>query len=326
MHKATQIPIINNLRGLAALAVCLYHFIYTTTNYVNNEVILDIAYYGQFGVTLFFVISGIVIPLSLLRADYKIKNWPKFFIKRIVRIEPPYIVALVVAIIIALARRQILNETTIEIGFTQIALHLGYLIPFFEGFHWLNNVFWTLAIEFQYYLIISCLILLVTNCKIAGRIIFYLIMLFAPFYFSDPNFFPFYSALFLVGICWSFFYLNKIKAIELVIVIGLSLFVVYLKTGPFEAITGALTIFVVHFFTKYSTKIFDFFGNISYSLYLIHPLVGGTLINILSHTFFLSWQKPIVITLGFVITVFSSYIMYRLIEKPTQLLSKRVTY
>jgi peptidoglycan/LPS O-acetylase OafA/YrhL len=326
LHKHAQIPIINNLRGVAALAVCLYHFIYTTTNYVKDQSILNVTYYGQFGVALFFVISGVVIPLSLIRANYKIKNWPKFFIKRVVRIEPPYIVALLLAIIIAIARKRILNETTVELSFTQITLHLGYLIPFFEGFKWLNNVFWTLAIEFQYYLVISVLILLVTEGKIAGRFVFYILMMLSPFYFTNPNFFPSYSALFLMGICWSFYYLKKSNLLEFLVVLFLSFLIVYLKLGHIEAIVGIITTLIIQVFTTSSIKILDFFGNISYSLYLIHPLIGGTLINILSHTFVISWQKPIVIMVGIGITVFSSYIMYRIIEKPTQLLSKRITY
>ncbi len=326
MHKDGQIPIINNLRGIAALSVCLFHFIYSTINFVKDETVLNIAYYGQFGVALFFVISGIVIPLSLIRSNYSLNNWPKFFLKRVVRIEPPYIVALALSIIILFGRQLVLNESNVDVSLNQVLFHLGYLIPFFEKYEWLNGVFWTLAIEFQYYLVISILLLIVIKGKTVGRILFYALMLIAPFYFINTEFFPPYSALFLAGISWSFYYLKKIKALEFAIVLFLSGIVVYYKLGHIEAFIAIITILIVQTFNSFSLKGLNFFGNISYSLYLLHPLVGATIINILSHSFFQPWQKPLVIAFGLLVTIFSSYIMYLLIEKPTQLLSKRLTY
>ena len=327
MLSKTQIPFINNLRGVAALSVCLFHFIYSTINYVTDQDILNIVYYGQYGITLFFVISGVVIPLSLLRSNYTINKWPKFLLKRAIRIEPPYLVALALSITMILVRRQITGDTTADISMTQIALHLGYLIPFFlDEFKWLNEVFWTLAIEFQYYLIISFLILLVINGKLIGRLVFYVIILALPFCFLDLNFFPAYAGIFLMGISWSFYYIKKINTIEFLIVLTGSFFVVYFKFGNVDAVCGLVTVICIQLFNTYSNKVLNFFGNISYSLYLIHPLIGASIINVLSHSFFLSWQKPIVISIGLGVTILSSYIMYRFVEKPTQLLSKRIMY
>ncbi len=66
--------------------------------------------------------------------------------------------------------------------------------------------------------------------KIVGRILFYLIMLGMPFYFTDTNFFPPYSALFLAGICWSFYYEKKIKTIEFIIVFkNVRLFIIKIR-------------------------------------------------------------------------------------------------
>ncbi|MBA2610872.1 MAG: acyltransferase [Bacteroidetes bacterium] len=327
MFKRTQIPFINNLRGIAALLVCLYHFIYSTVNYVTEQIVLDIAYYGQFGITIFFVISGVVIPLSLLRAGYTIKKWPRFLMKRIIRIEPPYLVALALSVTLILLRKQIIKEDVTEISFTQVVVHIGYLVPFFlDKFKWLNEVFWTLAIEFQYYLLISFLILLVIKGKIMGRMLFYISLLGLPFYFLDMNFFPPYAAIFLMGICWSFYYVGKINIIEFLVVLFVSFFVVYFKFSQLDAFLALFAVIFIHFFNTYSNKILNFFGNISYSLYLIHPLIGGSIINVLSHSFFQSWQKPLVISLGLAVTILSSYIMYRFVEKPTQLLSKRIMY
>ena len=79
---------INILRGLAALAVCLFHF---TDGFLQPENRLRIVnHYGYLGVDAFFVISGFVIPYSFSVKNYHIKQYWSFFKKRFVRIEPAY--------------------------------------------------------------------------------------------------------------------------------------------------------------------------------------------------------------------------------------------
>ena len=148
--ESNQILVINSLRGLAALAVCFYHFVCTTTGFINNETILEIFNFGKKGVQVFFIISGIVIPLSMLKSGYKIKLLGKYLLKRFIRIEPPYLVAVVLGILYLYARNFIPSSTTIDLtpSFRDIMLHIGYLVPFIEDATWINPVFWTLSIEF----------------------------------------------------------------------------------------------------------------------------------------------------------------------------------
>lgn len=329
MNNIYQIPIINNLRGIAALLVCLFHFVNSVTGYVVNPVVLNVFHYGSYGVQLFFVISGIVIPLSLLKFNYSIVKWPKFFLKRITRIEPPYLVAILVAILLFYTRRYFMgNHPALEeVNFKQVLLHLGYLIPFFKGYDWLNTVFWTLGIEFQYYLIISLLILLIIHGKILGRIVFYVIFISMPFCLpASKLFFPYHAPLFLMGITWCLYFLKRIHFFEFILVIIISTYAVYLKIGTIDALVGILTVTCIHFFKTLSLKQLNFFGDISYSLYLFHPLTGLSVINLLSHSFTEFWQKPFVVLAGLIVAILFSYMMYRLIEKPSQLISKRITY
>jgi peptidoglycan/LPS O-acetylase OafA/YrhL len=55
------------LRAIAALMVCLVHFLRKPL--YEGTIIWDIFQYGKHGVDIFFVISGFVIPLSLGRFD-----------------------------------------------------------------------------------------------------------------------------------------------------------------------------------------------------------------------------------------------------------------
>ena len=102
------------------------------------------------------MISGFVIPWSLHRSGYQLHDFHRFVLKRLLRLEPPYLVALASVVAFAafyawVKQRPFPPE---EHWWLQVALHLGYLTRFF-GFDWLNDLYWTLAVEFQFYLLIG---------------------------------------------------------------------------------------------------------------------------------------------------------------------------
>ncbi|MFZ3046680.1 MAG: hypothetical protein WA151_12270, partial [Desulfatirhabdiaceae bacterium] len=60
---------VDALRGLAALAVCLFHLTRYKPGFLPEYSILkSICQYGYLGVEIFFVISGFIIPLALFRS------------------------------------------------------------------------------------------------------------------------------------------------------------------------------------------------------------------------------------------------------------------
>jgi peptidoglycan/LPS O-acetylase OafA/YrhL len=81
---------LDSLRGLAALAVVLYHYTFGYTQVVGKHMPgLDlIATDGHFGVYLFFIISGFVIFMTLERSAKAID----FSVSRFARLWPPYLV------------------------------------------------------------------------------------------------------------------------------------------------------------------------------------------------------------------------------------------
>ena len=163
-----RIEIVDSLRGLAALAVCWFHFTYCERDWLGTNWLIEFSGYGRLGVEIFFVISGFVIPYALARSDYKIARYGKFLLKRIVRIDPPYLASIALSIVIGyglmLTSKSYANRPPIH-SLAQLAAHFGYLNTFFQ-YEWINPVYWSLALEFQYYLLIGlCFPLLNSNSK-----------------------------------------------------------------------------------------------------------------------------------------------------------------
>ena len=132
------------------------------------------SWFGQYGVQLFFVISGFVIPWSMQKAGYQFKNFFHFFLKRISRLEPPYLFSVLLALLLYYLRESYYGKPNehLQISTPQIALHLGYLIPFFKQYQWLNLVYW-MAIEFQYYLLIAIIFVPMIGSTFYVRLMMY---------------------------------------------------------------------------------------------------------------------------------------------------------
>lgn len=322
-----NIPVINCLRGIAATMVCFFHFVNMTKGYVETKAITDLFYFGKTGVHVFFVISGVVIPLSMIRAGYTFGNWGKFMLKRLARLEPPYLASLILAILYFKVRTLVATSSDVDMmpPARDLLLHIGYLIPFFDG-DWALDVYWTLSVEFQYYLILSILFPFVMQGKAAARYCFYALFLISPFFFGNEGFFPQNAPLFLMGIVYVLLLSGYAGSIETLVVVALCLIVGVLNLPVSYIVAGFITLLIIHYIPYYTNKVLFFLGEISYSLYLLHLITGAAMINLLSHKFKLAYQKPFVIIGGYLLSVACSYVFYRIIEKPSQKLSSKIRY
>lgn len=311
---------------MAAISVCLFHFICTTVGLFNREDLPSFLSYGKYGVHVFFVISGFIIPYSMYLSEYNIKSLPKFLLKRFIRIEPPYLVSILLAISLISLKHfaHIGVDQFDELSIKRVALHIGYLINFFPEYHWLNDVYWTLAIEFQYYIFIALSLSLFVNEKIYYRIVGYLLIILLNFLPSNVEHFPYYSMLFLIGIVTFSFKANIISQFEFWIVFVLSLVFLSIYINYVYAIVGGATALVIIYFSDVKIYLFDALGKISYSIYLIHPIIGGAIINVGSRHVSTTYERIALVCFGFIITLLSSYVMYLLIERPSKTASSKI--
>lgn len=331
--QKTYLPSIEILRGIASVLVMLFHFFNYRIADQNNSFsyFLDINFinqitsFGFLGVQIFFVISGFIIPFSMYQQNFKIFSFPKFLIKRVIRIDPPYIVSIIGVLVIAFfsSKSSLYKGTEFKFDFVQILSHIGYFNSFINK-PYLNNVYWTLALEFQYYILISLIFPLLVNINYYVRNITLLLLNLSIFIPTDESIFN-YVTFFAIGIAGFLFYKNVFSLNEFIFSTFISVILtIYFFKWFYVAV--ALIALLIILKSNMSFKIGNFFGKISYSLYLFHTIIGWKLIN-LSSRFFTSTGSRIVIMIAIILlTIFFSYISYLILEKPFIKLSKKIKY
>lgn len=321
----TYLPVINSLRGLAATAICFYHFVLSTANYVEAVWVRTLFYYAQYGVPLFFVISGIVLPLAMFKKEYQLKHWSTFMLKRLVRLEPPYLFSLLLASAYLIFQTY-RHSGVVAFSGVNFLLHLGYLIPFVEGQEWINPIYWSLAVEFQFYLFLSLAFIGFKQALFSRRLLMYSLVLGASFISNEKALIFRWLPLFLVGIIYVLQQYKIISVKEYALVSFLSFGLIYYHLDLPNLCVAIFTLSMVHYFPNYNPKYSNWLGKISYSLYLIHLIIGQALVNFLSHIYRLPYQKFIVILLGYALSVFAAWILYKWIERPSKQLSSKFKY
>ena len=141
VKNENYLPILNFLRGVASIGVCTVHTAYLLN--FHSYPISKLLDFGMLGVPVFFIISGFVVPYSLWNSKYKIADFFKFIIKRLVRINPPFVIIIMICLLLGY-----------PFNFSKIFSNLFYLVPF-SNQTWYQDIFWTLGIEFQFYILIG---------------------------------------------------------------------------------------------------------------------------------------------------------------------------
>jgi peptidoglycan/LPS O-acetylase OafA/YrhL len=327
MDKKSQVTVIEPLRGFAALAVCWFHF-------TNGQGLLPDGWlrssgsFGWLGVECFFVISGFVIPLSMHSGKFEfLVDWKTFFGKRFLRLEPPYLVSIFLT-----AGLWYLSSIAPgfagkppNISFLQLIAHLGYMNAFLH-YDWINPVYWTLAIEFQYYVVISLFYFLIASPNKKISCAFTLGLAGLSFLPISGDFVLHFMVLFTFGIVTFQQYVGLISRkmfyIQMLFLSAISIASLgFVITGI--GISTALFIAFVRFTIP---KLMSFLGTISYSIYLVHVPIGGKIVNLgkrFAHTL---PTQILVLLCAFVVTILSAYILYFWVERPAKTCSSSLKY
>jgi peptidoglycan/LPS O-acetylase OafA/YrhL len=169
-----HIGAIEGLRGVAVLWVMAFHYVVLRSGRFDDpwlavadaarplQVVLG---NGYLGVDLFFLITGFLLTLPWFRRAAEGRPAPStrdFYVRRVRRIVPAYYVQLVVLFALfvpLLLGPGFWRNNLYFMGFNipAHALFLHYTTPISSASLGVNGALWTLALEFQYYLLLPLL-------------------------------------------------------------------------------------------------------------------------------------------------------------------------
>ena len=112
---------------------------------------------GDYGVHLFFAISGFVLAMPFCRHAFsggKPVDLPRYFLRRLTRLEPPYVISM----ILFFFTMPLFGKGTLADLFPHLLASLGYVHNIVYGCGSLiNNNAWSLEVEVQFYLLMPLL-------------------------------------------------------------------------------------------------------------------------------------------------------------------------
>jgi peptidoglycan/LPS O-acetylase OafA/YrhL len=322
----TEIRKLNSLRGLAALIVVVSHF--SNEMKLFNGMMGEGA--GQFGVMLFFLLSGFLMSHLYMDRNFEPKAYVGFAIARIGRVIPLYLVVVLISFISV----QLFSEVIVY-NIPDIYSVLSHLFML-SGV----SVLWTIPPEIQFYALFIVLWWLYSKKPgflffLVGLIIFILFLLDFPrptgkklgftIDVSILRSLPYFLSGMMMGLLYSR-WKPSVKSHYVVLVLGL---IPFLYPKVFESITGfehrtwqdisillcmSWIFFLVVFFVPdnnrlLANKVGDFLGKISYSLYLLHmPILIALKLQISDVEYLFA--------IFIMLSILVAYASYSLIESP----------
>jgi peptidoglycan/LPS O-acetylase OafA/YrhL len=358
IQSGSFIPEIDGLRFIAITSVVLFHtFAFLKAKDSNTydfsgriDWIDRIISHGDFGVPLFFVISGFILGRPF--AEYyfnhqKSVSIKSYFIRRLTRLEPPYILVMSGLFVASVF---ILHKMPLAEGLKSLACSLFYVHNFVYGrefFPLLNTVAWSLEVEVQFYIlapVLAAVFFRLPEPKIRRLIIVASIL----FFTCIEHFFrlPFISVMdfmefFLIGFLLTDLYVNKSAKIAflrgftgslLSIVLVFSLFV--FETSDIDGIPLRISWEVYQLFaiglayylilinkslSILRSNVLTNIGGMCYSIYLLHFVLISLVGNPLFHIAFSKIEMVnhlLYATILTAVVLFVSTIFFLLVERP----------
>ncbi|WP_250622698.1 acyltransferase family protein [Pinirhizobacter soli] len=298
--------------------------------------------YGVFGVGVFFLISGFVIPISLRNI-----STGAFLVRRFFRIYPVYWFCLLISLSMYFICSWYWHTPLSDRISLKYLLETLPLLHSVTGIPSLDFVCWSLAVEVKFYVIFA-LVLLVggrSAHKVLALSIGFLILCclaaFLAAHGSNPasmlslltSDMKFMTFMFLG--CLFYYVLYDELSVPAALGYGAIIYVLFLMiTSSYEGSIGgplarnytyALVLFSVCYVLRErfrDNRVLDFVADISFPLYLLHSTIGYVVMSILiDHGvwFTLAW----IISLGLVLLV--AFGVHRYVEVPVNAFGKKVS-
>lgn len=345
----------HQLRGIAALLIVITH--YFGVYYGAQGVIagltaspdlhlvapawvpyMDFPYLkGPFGVAVFFLISGFVIPFSLRK-----QRGAGFLLARALRIYPTYIACLMLGLL-AVSLSACYWQLPFPPDWARIAAN-ALLVHNLANFGTYDAVNWTLAIELKFYLLAAlcapalvqrkpAVLALVAAAIIGVGLLQPHLTALQPFLgalSTDLN----YVVFMLIGVLFYQHYQGLLTSAGLAggALLLLAAFLLAWRIGPQRDQVPVLAEYYVYalivFGACYALRerfrpvhVLDFLADISYPLYAVHPLLGYVMLKLLMQHG-LPFGPAVCITLASAVAL--AWLLHRVVETPCTAWGKKL--
>jgi len=360
---------LDGLRGLLAVLVALNHsfmilaipvfaniwgqdiFHFTSVQSKLQQLSMLIGN-GGLAVSIFFVLSGFVLAQSSKSWDFSLPQILTFYIRRFLRLYPVYLFLIIVSALYMWSGFVYKIYPAASSWFhwwMQFDMTLKELLLNATFVHtYLGGVTWTLRVILLASLLFPPMMYLSKKASLGINILVFFLLAWGSFKLLDfPGFNDLrFTYMFFLGSILPRFkekFEMKIPSIIILLLIPLTVYVLNFRyqneihlAGLVESvyaflILGLMSYNKLRIFDFLDTKIFQFLGKISYSLYLVHFTVLYIFAkyaleyispNLMSANYFLSHTIFFLVTTVLAIGV--SVLVYRYLETPALALSKRV--
>jgi exopolysaccharide production protein ExoZ len=340
--KKQRIETLDWLRGLMALSIMYYHI--TGWNLVPLDSTNSLGRIGVYGVSIFFVLSGLSMAIVYNSYIKNIATSINFFIRRIFRIWP-----LLWVVCFFIFIQQYLTGIHI---WKQLFVNITTLFGFYKPTAYMATGAWSIGNEMVYYALTPLVFCLYNYKKWAGNVfllVCFFVGLFFAFFLLDPlrtlsdqwaiyvN--PF-NNLFLyvmgIGMFYNFKDVNvetKINSMALVITVLLFCFLpfegdqIVIVAGIGRIVFVLLSLSIVFCFYKMKIKLpsllsysLELLGLATYGVYLIHPIVYFSFFNLIEIK-----NDLLAFVVVPLLTIIISIISYKIFELKFITLGKKLT-
>ncbi len=329
IRRLKHISILDPLRGIAALGVVLFHFSGSILPTIRPNPLEEFFDPARFGVQVFFVISGFIIPYALQRSGYALNGFGNFMFRRYLRIAPPaYIAASLVVLYHALAV-WITGTPVDTIGWPGVNVRsiLGNFTfhPALFTTQWYNFAFWSLMIEFQFYVLIGAILPFLMDPRKGTRIMLILVAIVGAKLLDDYWLFD-YAPYFVIGMLVFLLQHEVIGRVQFGFLIVLASGICIMESDQVPLLFSLITAGVILSKVEMEWKALILLGDISYSLYITHVPVAyfsESLVKRLTDIHQYTMGKVFLLFAYTAIALAAAWLFHRYIERPFQLMSKK---
>ncbi len=331
-RNTNRINSLDYLRGLAAVGIMCYHL--QLLNFGEADAGTALAKIKIYGVAIFYILSGLTL-YKVYEQHFSIRAIPGFYKKRMFRIVPLLLLATILTYVL---------DSTQHVSLIKLVCNVVVLPGIIRPDVFIANGAWSIGNECCFYLFFPVLLLLAKQNKFYlwySIFISGLIFIFFSFFVLHPiqplgaqwstyihvlnQFFLFTLGMGLASLRQPTAALKKTAPFAIAVLV-LLVFLYQVQGEPIALVTGAtrlaLTLYIAalcyfvyiadfHFLPARVKWVLHTMGEISYAVYLMHPLVYLILKKLLG-----SHASPYVLIAGTLLTTLPlSYVVYNRFEK-----------